>query len=92
MKHQIKTSNTGTVRIDVFAKNKEQNVLMDGFKQCQSGRCGCPTDAYDQIEDIDIDQDTDGIRLRLKPKSGTEIDTDEVEKCLDWMEDEARRN
>lgn len=90
MKHHVKTSRNGDVKIDVFAKNREQNVLMDGFQKCQSGRCGCPSEAYDQIENIDIDQDADGIRLRLKPKDGAEIDTNEVEKCLDWMEGQAQ--
>lgn len=91
MKRRIKTSPNGDVKIDVFAKNKEQNVLMDGFQDCRSGRCGCPSEAYDDVEDMAIDQDAEGIRLRLKPKDGAEIDTREVEKCLDWMEDQARR-
>ena len=83
MKHTVKTTQDGVVEIDVSAQSAERPKLMENLQQCQSGQCGCPTDAYDRIEDIALSQDATVIHMRLKPKDGETIDAAEVEKCLD---------
>lgn len=91
MKHRIKSSGD-TVDIDVTAKAEQKAELLDGFKKCQSGTCGCPTDEYKNIDNIDITDSDDAIHIQLKAKADAEIDTAEVEKCLDWMKGQAEKD
>lgn len=92
MKHKIETAADGAVTIDVAVAEISKAKLMDGLKHCQSGQCGCPTDEYDKLAAIKVAENDDGVHIHLTAKSDTTIDTDEVEKCLSWMKDQAEKS
>lgn len=91
MKHKIEPTNAGVVDIAVNVQGQEQAKLLDGLQQCQSGNCGCPTREYEKLDNIDVAADSNGVRIRLEAKPNAEIDTQEVEKCLNWMSDQVKK-
>jgi hypothetical protein len=66
---------------DVKGKKQE---LLEAFHECSEGRCTCPTEEYKKLESLDIADDDDTIQLVLKAKLGEQINTTEIEKCLDY--------
>ncbi len=82
VKYQIETTNQGlTIRIE--GKALMNDVLRVAFQQCQEGRCDCPTDEYDKLEEMQIEQGVDRLSLHLKVKPGQTIAQDAVAACLD---------
>lgn len=57
--------------------------LMATFGECQAGQCSCPTDEYQKLASMEVEQDKDRIRLRLEAKSGETFDASEIAACLD---------
>lgn len=57
--------------------------LHKALQQCREGSCGCPTDEYDKLDSMQIEQNTDGISLQLKVKPDATIDQAAVVACLD---------
>ena len=90
MKHTLKTSDTGAVEIKVATQSAERPKLMENLQQCQSGQCGCKTNVYEDLDGIELAQTEGGVEISLTPKDGADIDTGEVEKCLDWMAEQAK--
>lgn len=62
----------------------QQSGLLDAFKECQEGRCSCPTQEYRKLQSLDVDAGEDSITLSLHAKDGEEIDASEIQKCLDY--------
>ena len=73
-----------TVTIEVDDVAGEQQVLLDAFGACQAGQCSCPTDEYQKLAAMDIEQSGDEMRLRLEPKPGEKFDISEIAACLDY--------
>jgi len=88
MKHQIKTTKTGSVEISVDVSEEERAKVMSSFEACQRGQCGCPTQAYSKVGKMDLTADEDGININLEPIDGAVIETAEVEKCMTWTKDQ----
>ena len=57
--------------------------LMSEFQRCREGHYDCPTQEYDKLEGIQIEQGRDRIALHLKLKPGQSINRDVVAACLD---------
>ena len=91
MAHKITTVEPGTVEVHVTASDTDRPKLLEGFRQCRAGRCGCPAADHGDIESIDVKSDESGVHVRLRARSGTEIDEREIEKCLVWAEGQADR-
>ena len=82
MKHVIKPE-SGMLTVEVSdIEGKEEELLAD-FQACREGRCACPTDEYQKLESLNIDESAGKVSLRLKGKSGRIFDEAEIEKCLD---------
>lgn len=81
MKYSISKDAEG---IDISVKNVKNNKdrLLAAFQECQEGRCSCPTSEYTKLESLEVALDDQGLRLRLTPKNGLQIDTSEIERCL----------
>ena len=62
----------------------EHEQLLAAFGECQEGRCSCPTDEYQKLASIDVQESADVIRLHLKVKPGEAIDTSQIAACLDY--------
>lgn len=82
MKHVIKPE-SGMLKVEVSDIEGKEEELLASFQACREGRCACPTDEYQKLESLDIDESAGKISLRLKAKSGRIFDEAEIEKCLD---------
>jgi hypothetical protein len=72
------------VSIDVTEAGRHQQQLLEAFGECQAGDCACPTNEYEKLASMEVEQTGDSIRIRLQAKPGEEIDTSEIEACLDY--------
>lgn len=82
MEAKIKTTDTG-IEIDVTNLKGKQEQLMQAFQECSEGRCTCPTNEYQKVEKLDIAGSEDAIQLTITAKPDEQIDTTEIEKCLE---------
>lgn len=73
-----------TISIEVAEVGGHQDQLMQAFGECQSGQCSCPTDEYEKLASMEVEQVEDLIRLRLEPKPGEKFDTSEIAACLEY--------
>jgi hypothetical protein len=72
------------VLIEVAEVGGRQDRLIEAFGECQDGRCSCPTNEYDKLESMEVEQGEDLIRLRLQIKPGERLDPSAIEACLDY--------
>lgn len=83
MEAKIKPTETGVqIGVTEFEGKKEQ--LLDAFQECSEGRCTCPTNEYQKVQKLDILGTDDMIRLSITAKPDEQIDTAEIEKCLEY--------
>jgi len=82
MKTKIVSRKDG-IEIQIADAGSHADELMAAFKQCQEGRCSCPSQEYVKVESLHVEQSQAGIRLSVKSKVGQEIDVGEIEKCLE---------
>lgn len=73
-----------TVSIEIASVDGRQEQLMEAFADCQAGQCTCPTNEYEKLASMEMEQSEDLIRLRLEPKPGEKFDTSEIAACLDY--------
>lgn len=83
MKYTV-DENTNGIDISVEDLKNKKEKLLEAFKECQEGRCSCPTKEYKKMESLAVDNDDEKIELHLKSKQGTKIDKSEIEKCLEY--------
>lgn len=81
--YRIKESESAvSIELTEVAGNQEQ--LLGAFAACQAGQCSCPTDEYQKLAAVDIQQGAEEIRLELEPKPGEKFDLSEIAACLDY--------
>ena len=85
MKSDIKSDADG-MTIEISETQGKHAQLVAAFQECQEGRCSCPTNEYEKLESLTIEQDEDKINLRLKAKKSQGFDSAEIEKCLKFTE------
>lgn len=83
MKYKINQNENG-IDISVDEVKNDKQKLLEAFRECQEGRCSCPTEEYKKLDSLEIEQNGDGIQLRLKSRQGEMIDKAEIEKCMDY--------
>ncbi len=83
MEATIKPTDQG-IKIDVTELEGKKEQLLEAFQECSEGRCTCPTDEYKKVEALDITESGDAIQLSIKAKPDEQIDTAEIEKCLEY--------
>ena len=83
MKYKV-TSSDGAVDIDVSDASCNKEELINAVQKCADGKCLCPSQEYDKVESILIDDTGSDIQISIKPKDGENIDKNEVEKCLEF--------
>ena len=81
MKHQIKQEQ-GVVNVEIEQFEGKHEKVLAALQECQQGRCTCPTNEYEKLQTLDIENAADRIKLRLTPKPGQQLDLTEIEKCL----------
>ncbi len=90
MKYKI-DQNKGGIDISVAEVGGDKQKLLEAFRECQEGRCSCPTDEYKKLDSLQIEQDGEDIQLRLKSKPGETIDKAEIEKCLGYTAERVKK-
>ena len=73
-----------TVSIEVAEIGGHEDQLMEAFGECQAGQCSCPTNEYDKLASMEVEQGEDLIRLRLEPKPGEKFDASQIAACIDY--------
>lgn len=88
----IKNKNGIDINItDVNDQNGEKDKLLEAFQECSEGRCTCPTQEYEKVESLNIAGTDKVIQLSIKSKENTVINTDEIEKCLEYTRDKVSK-
>lgn len=86
MKSKITKVNNG-IEINITelnVLNGEQEKLLEAFQECSEGRCTCPTQEYEKVETLNIAGTDKTIQLSIKSKENSVINTEEIEKCLEY--------
>ena len=83
MEAKIKATETG-IKIDVTDLNGKKEQLLEAFQECSEGRCTCPTEEYQKVESLEVIDSGDAIELSIEAKEDQQIDTAEIEKCLQY--------
>lgn len=71
------------VSIELTELAGRQEELLEAFRECQEGRCTCPTEEYRKVASMDVRADEDRIAIRLSNKPGERLDSSEIGACLD---------
>lgn len=90
MKHEI-TRNAEGLDIKISGTEGNEQSLLEAFRECQEGRCSCPTQEYRKLEALNIEATDSGISLQLKAKPGTQIEQAEIERCLEYTEKRSKK-
>jgi len=91
MKYEIVKKKNG-LEIEVSKIEGKERQLLNAFRECSEGRCGCPTEEYAKLEGLQVEEETGMIRLRLKAKKGQQFDDTEIRNCLDYTDDKIERD
>jgi hypothetical protein len=91
MRYEI-TEQDGDVEVQVQQTGEHTPQLLASLQDCQHGRCTCPTDQYDRLEDLTIHSHPDVLTIRLRPRQGQLLDTDEIRACLDYTISQAQND
>ncbi len=71
------------VEVRVSGAAGHEPELLKSLRDCQSGRCGCPTRQYDRLAAMDVETGDGAVTIRLQPRSGQRLDPNELRACLD---------
>jgi hypothetical protein len=71
------------VSIELTELAGRQAALLEAFRECQEGRCTCPTEEYRKVASMDVHAEADRIAIRLGSKAGECLDSSEINACLD---------
>ncbi len=83
METEIKKIEKG-IEIDVTDVEGKRDQLLEAFQECSEGRCTCPTNEYQKLETLEVIDAGDAIHLSLRARPNEQIDTAEIEKCLEY--------
>ncbi len=90
MKYKV-DEKKGGIDIKVADVEGDKEKLLEAFRECQEGRCSCPTAEYQKLQSLEVEQSGDCIDLRLKSKPGETIDKAEIEKCLGYTAERVKK-
>lgn len=91
MRYEISEQDTD-VQIQIHQPGEHTPRLLASLQDCRAGRCSCPTDQYDRLEDMTVQTGVDQLTVRLRPNPGQQVDTDQLQACLDYTLDQAEHN
>ena len=83
MRYRI-TEHDADIEIHVHETGEHSRQLFASLQACQEGRCGCPTDQYDRLEDMAVQTDLDEVTIRLHPRAGQRFAPEQLQVCLDY--------
>jgi hypothetical protein len=80
------------VEIHVCQTGEHAPELLASLDDCQQGRCGCPSDQYDRLEDVTVHATPDELTIQLHPRAGERLDAGQLQTCLDYTIASANRD
>lgn len=80
------------ISVEIKSRGLRHTELHEVFQRCREGSCDCPTDEYDKLDSMQIQQDTDRISIQLQVKPGLDIDQAAVAACLDHTLKKSEQN
>ena len=83
MEAQVKKNENG-IEINITELEGKKEQLLEAYNECSEGRCTCPTQEYQKVESLEVVAGEDAIQLSIKAKPEEQIDTAEIEKCLEY--------
>jgi hypothetical protein len=81
--YRIEEDESG-LSVDITGAAVKKEDLVQAFGECKEGNCSCPTDEYEKLASMDVEQSGEVIRLRLAAKAGEKFDPSEIAACLDY--------
>ena len=90
MRYEI-TEQDAAVQIRVLDTAGRAAILQASMRDCQEGRCRCPTDQYDRLATMHVTATDDEVTAWLQPRPGQHFDPDELRGCLDHTLAQAER-
>lgn len=75
------TKNEDVVEINIKDLGDAKARVMKSLGKCQAGKCSCKSKEYDKLEKMEILEGDNGLTVKLSPKSGEDLDVDEINKC-----------
>jgi len=90
MKYQIDQKDRG-LKIAVTGAEGQEDQLAQNFAACQAGNCDCPTEEYQKLAGMEIEQQSGKITLSLTAKEGERLDPEEVGRCLEFTKNKLNR-
>jgi len=91
MKYKI-DQNQSDMDIQIFDIKTDKEKVLEALQECQEGRCSCPTDEYEKLESLSIEETEEGVELHLKSKQGNQLNKEEVERCLDYTKEQINKS
>ena len=83
MRYEVEEQASG-VEIRVSETGGHTASILRSMQTCQAGSCGCPSDQYDKLDAMDVDEGSDEVTLRLRPLPGERLDIEQIEACLEY--------
>lgn len=81
MKHRIEeTGEQLSVEFEQLQGHDEK--LLAALRECQEGRCKCPSGEYRKLQSIQLETGPDRVAVRFFAKSGEKIDPAHIETCV----------
>jgi len=72
------------VEIQVLDATGRTSQVLQSMRECQAGRCGCPTDQYDRLTGMDVNAADGEVTVRLQPLTGQRLDLEQLRAGLDY--------
>ena len=87
-KYTTEPDDTGlTIQLQDVGTDRDR--LLGAFQECRQGRCDCPTGEYDKLESLTVEDQPNGITVRLDTKPGQTLDLSDIDACLRHTVDKA---
>ncbi len=83
MEYQLQQCD-GELRIEIARVGAARDRLLAAFTSCREGCCRCPTREYGKLASLHIEEEGEGLVLRLVPQPGQRLDPDAIRRCLDF--------
>lgn len=89
MKYNISKKPDG-LEVRIAGVEGKQKQLLEAIQECRDGRCSCPTQEYQKLESLQVEQLNGKISIRLRSKEGTQLDQLEIERCLEHTQKQVK--
>ena len=81
MKYRIDEKD-GSIDLCINPDGASDGELLTALERCREGRCDCPADEYEKLDDMRIERDERGISVHLQVKVGQAISKKAIASCL----------